>query len=143
MIRLTDTKQTFLHNWIVKRPSINDFPSHIKLLILIFYLPNIITESGRLIGIRTVDDHAMVLHKTCQPPILVGSSGWHQCVNEYLNIFEYFPPNIDICIQFVVFFKAEYYLKIQILCPSISEYWSLRKMRGNAGIKEVLFLFST
>ena len=64
MIRLTDTKQTFLRNWIVKRPSINDFPSHIKLLILIFYLPNIITESGCLIGIRTVDDHAMVLHKT-------------------------------------------------------------------------------
>ena len=39
---------------------------------------------------------------------------------------------------FVVFFKAEYYSNIQIHCPSISEYWSL-KIRGDAGIKEVLF----
>ena len=31
---------------------------------------------------------------------------------------------------------------IQIFCPNISKYWSL-KIRGNAGIKEVLFSFFT
>ena len=59
-----------------------------------------------------------------------------QCSNEYLNIFEYFPPNIDICIQFVVILNAEYYSNI------LSEYWSLI-IRGNTGIKEVLFSFLT
>ena len=62
--------------------------------------------------------------------------------NKYSNIFEYFPPNIDICIQFVVIFNAEYYSNIRIFCPNISKYWSL-KIRGNAGIKEVLFSFFT
>ena len=33
----------------------------------------------------------------------------HQCTNEYSNIFEYFPPNIDIHIQIVAIFKAKYY----------------------------------
>ena len=66
----------------------------------------------------------------------------HQCTNEYSNIFEYFPPNIDIRIRFVVILNAEYYSNIRIFCPNISEYWSL-KIRGNAGIKEVLFSFFT
>ena len=61
---------------------------------------------------------------------------------EYVRIFEYFPLNIDICIQFVVILEAKYYSNIQIFCPNISEYWSL-KIRGNAGIKEVLFSFLT
>ena len=61
---------------------------------------------------------------------------------EYIRIFGYFPPNIDIRIQFVVILNAEYYSNIQILCPNIFEYWSL-KIRGNAGIKEVSFSFST
>ena len=39
----------------------------------------------------------------------------HQCTNEYSNIFEYFPPNIDIRIQFVAIFKAEYYSNIRII----------------------------
>ena len=69
-----------------------------------------------------------------------------QCLNEYSNmyirIFKYFPTNIDIHIQFVVILKAEYYSNIQIFCPNISEYWSL-KIRSNAGIKDVLFSFFT
>ena len=55
---------------------------------------------------------------------------------KYIRIFKYFPPNIDIQIRFVVIFKAEYYSNIQIFCPNIYKYWSL-KIRGNAGIKEV------
>ena len=50
---------------------------------------------------------------------------------EYIQIFEYFPPNIDISLRFVVIFKAEYYLN------------KIIKIRGNAGIKEVLFSFFT
>ena len=63
---------------------------------------------------------------------------------EYIQIFsfEYFPSNIDIRIPFVVILNTEYYSNIQIFCPIISEYWSL-KIRGNAGIKEVLFSFFT
>ena len=38
----------------------------------------------------------------------------NQCTNEYSNIFEYFPPNIDFCIRFVAIFKAEYYSNIRI-----------------------------
>ena len=38
----------------------------------------------------------------------------NQCTNEYLNIFEHFPPNIDIRIWLVAIFKAEYYLNIWI-----------------------------
>ena len=44
--------------------------------------------------------------------------------------------NIDICIQFVLILKAEYYSII------LSKYWSL-KFRGYAGLKEVLFSFLT
>ena len=61
---------------------------------------------------------------------------------EYIRIFEYFPPNIDIRIRFVVIWNAEYYSNIRIFCLNIFEYWSL-KIRGNAGIKEVLFSFLT
>ena len=64
----------------------------------------------------------------------------YQCSNKYSNIFEYFPTNIDIRIRFVVILNAEYYSNIRIFCPNISKYWSL-KIRGNAGIKEVLFSF--
>ena len=62
----------------------------------------------------------------------------HDSVSEsvFKQIFEYFPPNIDIRIQFVVILNAEYYSNIQIFWPNISEYCSL-KIRGNAGIKEV------
>ena len=35
----------------------------------------------------------------------------NQCSNEYSNIFEYFPKNVDICIQLVVILKAEYILE--------------------------------
>ena len=45
----------------------------------------------------------------------------YQCLNDYLNIFEYFPLNMDICIQNVVILKAEYYSNIQIFCPNNSE----------------------
>ena len=51
-----------------------------------------------------------------------------QCLNEY------FPPNIDIRIQFVVILNAEYYSNIRIFCSNISKYWSL-KIRRIAGIK--------
>ena len=64
----------------------------------------------------------------------------HVSVQTKIRIFGYFPPNIDIRIQFMVILKAEYYLNIQIFCQYISEYWSL-KIRGNAGIKEVYFHF--
>ena len=43
-----------------------------------------------------------------------------QCTNKYSNIFEYFPPNIDIRIRFVANFKAEYYLNIFVrIFPNI------------------------
>ena len=60
----------------------------------------------------------------------------------FKRIFEYFSPNIDFHIRFVVILNAEYYSNIQIFCPNIFEYWYL-KIRGNAGIKEVLFSFFT
>ena len=60
----------------------------------------------------------------------------YERIFEYIRIFEYFPLNIDIHIQFVVILNAKYYSNI------LSEYWSL-KIRGNAGIKEVLFSFFT
>ena len=66
----------------------------------------------------------------------------YERIFEYIQIFEYFPPNIDIRIRFVVILNAEYYSNIRIFCPNISEYWYL-KIRGNAGIKEVLFSFFT
>ena len=47
---------------------------------------------------------------------------------EYIRIFEYFPPNIDVCIPFVTIFKAEYYSNIRIFFTNISEYWSLEKL---------------
>ena len=80
--------------------------------------------------------------RKCDAKSIICFGGLYQCLNEYSNIFEYFPPNIDIRIWFVVILNAKYYSNIPILCPNISEYWSL-KIRGNAGIKEVLFSFFT
>ena len=61
---------------------------------------------------------------------------------EYIRIFEYFPPNIDIRIRFVVILNAEYYSNIRIFCPNISEYLSL-KIRVDAWIKgSFIFIFN-
>ena len=38
----------------------------------------------------------------------------YERIFEYIQIFEYFPPNIDIHIRFVAIFKAEYYSNIRI-----------------------------
>ena len=81
----------------------------------------------------------------CQPPILVGSSGWHQCVNEYLNIFEY--SNIFLRILIFVFDsmqfpEAEYYSNIRIFCSNISEYLS-SKITRNTEILKVSVSFLT
>ena len=65
-----------------------------------------------------------------------------QRIFEYIQIFEYFPPNIDIRIRFMVILNTEYYSNIQIFCLKIFKNRSL-KITGNAGIKEVLFSFLT
>ena len=66
-----------------------------------------------------------------------GKTSVFKRIYEYICIFKNFPPNADICIQIMVILNAEYYLNM-----NISEYWSL-KIRGNTGIKEVLFSFFT
>ena len=66
----------------------------------------------------------------------------YEQIFEYIRIFEYFPPNIDIRIRFVVILNAEYYSNIRISSPNISKYLSLIISR-NTGIKEVLFSFFT
>ena len=50
----------------------------------------------------------------------------YERIFEYIRIFEYFPPNIDIRIRFVAVFKAEYYSIFEYFCMNISEYWSLK-----------------
>ena len=52
----------------------------------------------------------------------------------YKQIFEYFPPNIEIRIQFVVILEAECYSNI------LSEYRSF-EITKNAGINDTLTTF--
>ena len=42
----------------------------------------------------------------------------YEQIFEYIQIFEYFPTNINIRIGFVAIFKAKYYLNIRIF-PNI------------------------
>ena len=46
----------------------------------------------------------------------------YERIFEYIQIFEYFPLNIDIHIRLVAIFKAEYYLNIQIF---LYEYFQI------------------
>ena len=49
-----------------------------------------------------------------------GQSAVLKQIFKYIQIFEYFSPNIDICIRFVAIFKAEYYSNIFVrIYPNI------------------------